>query len=1744
MSFKIIYPPYFFAKEKNKNKYRNQASVVSLLALTACGGGSSSPTPSTPTAPAEPDFTESPANTFTARDNNNRTLNEGNNTNNLIVFGKNGNDIITTGSGNDKIDGGLGDDTIRSGEGNDIIWSGKGSDTVASGDGNDFIIIIGTTTANQYTDSQLTNSAGQQINLSDILQLSDVNNQTTSDVVSGETIDGGSGTDSIIIYGTVDLTSVNVTSVETILMNSSVTLTQDQIAALNLIIGSHDSTIKINGDEGDSVDLTNLTLQSIQSLELWNNVEILVSGNSDLSGLQSLSDHSGISLVLTAGSNNPISMDDIMPVLSSATTIRLEKNAVLVIENESQLAALTFSRFLGDGEIRLSNTLLSNTSVMAAFEFDSAIKLTDQDGNTINPAFYSINTVQIIDEFDDVFPVISIQDLVYADEGDLSADIIVSLSAEYYAPITVEYVLPNSIVETLTFEPGETEKVITFFWEDNNNYDDYTYYSVNLQNPTNADLLSSYSQIIVKDNEGLPSFTITGPETIASDAGIFQITLTLDYANTLNSIIILEDDFGNEYTVTFTAGETEKVIDVVFTPEQVSASNSLYYMLRVKQTTNLNDGYITIPYIRFTNQQSDPSDLPASVLTPVSISVGEAYQGMSTGDLDSDWVAVYLEADTVYQIDAMGAHTGDGTLLDPYVRLYDQNGNDIIPYTNRGIEGEGSNARLTFQTTSSGIFYVAASNAFNDEGTYTLLVTELAGEEPDGGEDYASDQTTRATLTNGQSMEVFTQAGEGGDWIAITVEENKKYIITLSGVLSGGGSNEYPSLLGVISDDVMVYTKFINVDESPGNPISFEIFASGAGIIYLSVGGRITDAVSAAMELGSFTVSMTTEDVVNYEPDGNQDFAANSSTRALLESGTTIQGELSTPVDIDWVKMNLTADEVYRIIITNSAEDGNKYEPYIYITDGTNRIDGTYQYGNPAILTFKPTSTGTYYLYVGSGNYTSGRYSVELAALDGEEPGGAADYANDETTTATLTVGTDFNGRINPETNGNGDWIAVTVEAGKTYKFILDGKVDGQGYFYFYNDTYSSPDAIFFEQDENSNITRSILTHTAVTSGTFYLQVAGNNGDYVVTSQVIDTTEPNGLSDFSFDNPYALSVNTTLTAGLSFKGDVDAFSFTLDDNKVYIIKAVAENGTEISQLYVGLTTYFIDTNTYYTPIPLVDESGAPIPLVGRDFMTYFNYLSSGLPLIIVYAGDQFGTFPETGRYTINIEEYNAIEPDGSPDYANSLSTADAISLGQVINGQMSYKNDQDWFKIVLEEGKIYSVNVVAGDGQYVVVDVYSAENNRLFSYTDTYSITASGTYYINIHNGQMYDSYTFSVTEIDTTEPNGSPDYAADVSTTALAVIDQPLMGTISHDLDIDYIAVDLKAGVTYYFEISGFFGAKIDGLYDQSGLVAYANSSASQDMYYQPLEDIRLYVYVASAWSERGDYTLSFTAIENLEPDGSNDIPGSIQSTATLTLGQTLTASLGHINDVDFFKVTLTGGKDYIVYAIKEQITEYAYYLIEIYDVDGNLLSLSTVDYDLRTDQGHIITLSISDIIYPGSTDFFISIKSGSSAGMDGTYKLHIDEYNPGLDLGTGLDDTLNGSAGNDKMLGWEGNDTLNGLDGNDYLDGGQGVDELTGGAGSDVFITRREDIDINIENTDIIFDFEDGIDLIGLYDLSFVNLDIKAGTGAYEGDTIIQDRISGKYIFIVKDTAPDTITEADFIQVNDEWWLDHIIG
>ncbi|APX24465.1 MAG: hypothetical protein CML50_14655 [Rhodobacteraceae bacterium] len=118
---------------------------------------------------------------------------------------------------------------------------------------------------------------------------------------------------------------------------------------------------------------------------------------------------------------------------------------------------------------------------------------------------------------------------------------------------------------------------------------------------------------------------------------------------------------------------------------------------------------------------TETTDAPADASTPYTIASGDTFTGTIDSFGDTDWVAIYLDAGVDYTFSLTGADSGDGTLADPYLWLYDDFEDELAQDDDDGI---GLDSELTYTASYSGYYYIGAS-AYDDDytGTYELSVT-------------------------------------------------------------------------------------------------------------------------------------------------------------------------------------------------------------------------------------------------------------------------------------------------------------------------------------------------------------------------------------------------------------------------------------------------------------------------------------------------------------------------------------------------------------------------------------------------------------------------------------------------------------------------------------------------------------------------------------------------------------------------------------------------------------------------------------------------------------------------------------------------------------------------------------------------------------------------------------------------------------------------------------------------------------
>ncbi|MGG6297335.1 Calx-beta domain-containing protein [Leptolyngbya sp. AN02str] len=188
------------------------------------------------------------------------------------------------------------------------------------------------------------------------------------------------------------------------------------------------------------------------------------------------------------------------------------------------------------------------------------------------------------------------------------------------------------------------------------------------------------------------------------------------------------------------------------------------------------------------------------------------------------------------------------------------------------------------------------------------------------------------------------------------------------------------------------------------------------------------------------------------------------------------------------------------------------------------------------------------------------------------------------------------------------------------------------------------------------------------------------------------------------------------------------------------------------------------------------------------------------------------------------------------------------------------------------------------------------------------------------------------------------------------------------------------------------------------------------------------------------------------------------------------------------------------------------------------------------------LIGTTVADIILAGAGDDLIRGEGGNDElyGEAGNDFVRGGAGNDTVGAGAGNDrvfgedgnDLLSGGDGNDSLIGGAGNDTLLGGNNADFLFGGAGKDLMVGGPGADTYGIIAGGGGALITDADIIRGFEDGVDRIGLLGgLTFNNLSITQGQGAFASSTVIRIGAAGQFLAVIENTNRNSITAADFV-------------
>ena len=832
--------------------------------------------------------------------------------------------------------------------------------------------------------------------------------------------------------------------------------------------------------------------------------------------------------------------------------------------------------------------------------------------------------------------------------------------------------------------------------------------------------------------------------------------------------------------------------EVFFTPDE----DGTYYMAAGNGGTTDTGTYT----LRVTEMQDD---FPATVDTTGTVQVGGTASGEIEYETDWDWFAVELAAGQSYTIDLKGRSTNDGTLYSPYLRgIYDAEGNQI-PGTTDFDGGSGYNSRLHFTAETGGTYYIAASSAYlSSLGTYEVEVWE---------DDFAASRETTGTLEVGGTASGEIQRAEDRDYFAVELEAGKTYQIDLGGVKTGVGTLQWPHLHAVydadgistgVRDAVIIAPTYFNGQQIFSGEDEQAFFTPEEdGTYYLVVGNFHSS------NTGTYTVGVT---------EIEDDFPATVDTTGTVEVGGSATGEIQYETDHDWFAVELTAGETYKIELLGArGEGGTLRDPYIRgIHDADGRlIDDTTDYSsgpysNSEVL-FTPNEDGTY--YIAAGSYMTGYREEDVGTYTLQVSND--DFRGDTDTTGTVDVGGSVTGEI--EAQGDEDWFAVTLEAGRTYQIDLEGSATHAGTLENpflrtmrdadgnYLELASGIQNIFTADRDSGEGLNSRVTFTPDENGTYYLVAASGGpvgsadshgrslGTY--TLSVTDTSpletsqeqvqqqpvevdppvaqtvsEPAG-QDFARNSSTSgrVAVGDTATGRIGSSGDRDWFAVELVAERTYVIDlrgSPTDDGTLRDPLLHGV--YDADGNRMSGT--LNDDGGQ-----GYNSRVTFTATESGIHYIAA------GAYSGQGTYEVEVTDTS---PPTEGQDADSEDPPDSQEQVQ----QQSPAFGSQFYAFELEENADGSANRVS----LGTVTATDPDGGSV-----TYSIeggNAAGLFGIDAASGELFytgggEDYEAGSTSFNLTVRASDGDQTTDATVTVIItdVAEAPAFGQAGYAFDL-----------------------------------------------------------------------------------------------------------------------------------------------------------------------------------------------------------------------------------------------------------------------------------------------------------------------------------------------------------------------
>ena len=357
-----------------------------------------------------------------------------------------------------------------------------------------------------------------------------------------------------------------------------------------------------------------------------------------------------------------------------------------------------------------------------------------------------------------------------------------------------------------------------------------------------------------------------------------------------------------------------------------------------------------------------------------------------------------------------------------------------------------------------------------------------------------------------------------------------------------------------------------------------------------------------------------------------------------------------------------------------------------------------------------------------------------------------------------------------------------------------------------------------------------------------------------------------------------------------------------------------------------------------------------------------------------------------------------------------LSSANSLTLGTAVVGQLANSADLDYFKFTVTGAGtlslIFDVPTSSAFSDYFRLGLFDASGALLNLFATGQDKTfqvgapAAGTYYVGIESwgSTYYDDGSYSLTVNYTpgsgagfeSEPNGVL-AAADAINLGTAVIGQLAVNT-----DVDYFKFTVTGAGTLslVFDVptsSAFSDYFRLGLFDASGALL-SLFATGQDKTFQVGAPTAGTYYVgidasSATYYDDGPYSITVNYTPGSGAGFESEPNGVLAAADAINLGAAVIGQLAVNTDVDWFELNVPSAGELQIAFDAPTSTTIEYFRVWVYDVKGNLLAGRATGQDINFLAGapsagiYYVAVTVADIYSYNSGQYGLTVTSVSTS-------------------------------------------------------------------------------------------------------------------------------------------------------------------